>query len=112
MNDIFLRTIFVSWEEIRSYAIAKLPSLKRYDGKEVRASERIYAVQRLPQLEDELRRKVLEIPPRADRVDCDENSEALRPAIGTSSSRDTKQKMVKSPALVGRFGQLHNRYLL
>jgi protein TilB len=43
------------WNRCRSYIIAKLPSLKYLDGKEIKRSERILAMQQLPVLTEELR---------------------------------------------------------
>lgn len=43
------------WSGCRSYIIAKLPNLKYLDGKEIKRSERILAMQHLPALTEELR---------------------------------------------------------
>eukprot|EP00804_Cyclotella_cryptica_P015577 CCRYP_003588-RA/>CCRYP_003588-RA protein AED:0.07 eAED:0.07 QI:0/-1/0/1/-1/1/1/0/418 len=44
-----------SWHGCRPYIIARLPSLRFLDGKEIKRSERIAAMQKLPELSEELR---------------------------------------------------------
>ncbi|KAL7469736.1 hypothetical protein ACHAXS_009997 [Conticribra weissflogii] len=45
----------IGWTGCRGYIIAKLPNLKVLDGKEIKRSERIAAMQKLPQLSSELK---------------------------------------------------------
>ncbi|KAL3772821.1 hypothetical protein ACHAWO_006904 [Cyclotella atomus] len=48
-------TNVAGWSGCRPYIVARLPNLKYLDGKEIKRSDRIVAMQKLPTLTDELR---------------------------------------------------------
>lgn len=44
-----------NWPKLKEYVIAKIKSLRRFNGDDINKSERIAAIQILPELEEELR---------------------------------------------------------
>ena len=54
-GDVATSKDTVGWSGCRQYIIARLPSLRYLDGREIKRSERIVAMQQLPALTEELR---------------------------------------------------------
>ncbi|GMH38661.1 hypothetical protein BSKO_06545 [Bryopsis sp. KO-2023] len=89
-GNVLLKEIFLvgnpcaEWPGYKNFVIGKLPQLQRLDGRDIKRSERILALQELPQLEAKLREELISEgvdPDRAAEVEddslLDEDSETL-----------------------------------
>ena len=88
----------VGWKGCRAYVIARLPTLQFLDGKEIKRSERILAMQQLPALTDELhtlaedqKKKQVDIVQDAD--DNESNSGYIADDATTEHNPATRTKM-------------------
>jgi len=89
----------VGWKGCRAYIIARLPSLQFLDGKEIKRSERILAIQQLPALTDELHTLAEEVRQKhqidivQDADDNERSSEYIADDATTEHNPATRTKM-------------------
>jgi len=89
----------VGWRGCRAYVIARLPSLQFLDGKEIKRSERILAMQQLPALTDELHTLAEEVRQKhqidivQDADDNESSSEYIADDATTEHNPATRTKM-------------------